>query len=280
MRDLHRRPRSLGQVLPGADVLPDQAEGTPLVRGLRLQARARSGGGDAGEVGEEGLLPRRLEGRDGARLLPRGPGQADADPLQPREPSAREGLDEEAGGHVLAVAGVGVPEAAVDGAVEDSGRPVHDALGDLAVQLHPDIAVGRDVRGVAALDEGDHLGRLQPLEVDGRLELPRADAQPGHVVRIEVGVVEGQRAAREVGHEAEVEVARHRALGGDARPPHHEGVGGGEGVGVVGEVEAPVELDVARDLHEVGRLLLLLVVLVFPRAPRPRRAEHDSKKHY
>ena len=179
-------------------VLRHEPEAARVEGELRREAMARAVGRDAGHDRQEADLAARAIRRQGAGLLAGGAGDPEAQALEGRA-SPLEGGEEETPRHVLAVVDVEVDAAAVGGAVEDPGRVRHDAAREVAVEHHPDVAVGDERRRVGTLDERECRGRLEPLEADRRLELADADAELRRVVDVEPGVLQHRRATPKSG---------------------------------------------------------------------------------
>jgi hypothetical protein len=98
---------------------------------------------------------------------------------------------------------------------------------------------------LGALDEHDRVRRLQALEADRHLVLAGLDAQPGHVVDVEIGVLDDHGSAGEVGQVAELVVLEKLAAQVETGAAEEELVVGGRVVRVVliVRIVAAVEVD-------------------------------------
>jgi hypothetical protein len=133
-------------------------------------------------------------------------------------------VHEHAPDQVLAVVGVDVLGSAVANTVEPADLIGEEAVRELALEHRAEVAARDEQRGERALDEHRRGRGLQALQPDRRLELSRLHLELREVAEVHVGVVERQRAVREVGHHAEVDVFEDRALDERTDAAKHERV--------------------------------------------------------
>ncbi len=202
-------------------------------------------------VGEDGAAAGRAVRRDlGAvgraqALAPRG-GDADAEAAQPEDAGVRERVREHAPDQVEAIVLVHVDRPRVRHAVEDADLVAQQAAGQVADQLHADVAVGHQLGRQRALDELDVHRALQPLEAERRLALAEAQDRPRHVPHVNVDVEHLHPPAGQVDEELVVVVIPQRALERGTHPAELEPVA--LRVPFVVEEEAAVALHVAAEL--------------------------------
>ena len=221
--------------------------------------RVRHDTGAGGTVTKEGLLTigairvdqRR---RGGTAVVTRGARKAKAKPLEGRVFVIGEGRRKQAGriGEVpfdIGVVGRGV--ATVDHTVGD-GQLVAEALFQHgAVKLHAHIAIGREVVGDGTLVEERDGIRLKLFKADGGLEATRLDVEGRIDRKIQVGVEDGDRAAREFGLHDVAETFCKLAFKNEAGAAQEELILTGGCVGIIKE-ETRVSLHETAQAERVG----------------------------
>ncbi len=164
--------------------------------------------------------------------------------------AAAERADHQAAGRVFSVVGLDIRAGAVGHAIHHAGEIADDSTEEIAQHLHANVAVGRERRRERPFHEQHVRRRVQPLEPEWRLPLAGADAKRRRENRVDVGILNGQRAAGKVRVHVELEMFRQPSPKIGSETPHHEAVD--VLLVLVGEREPAVGMKQQADLQPVA----------------------------
>ncbi len=180
----------------------------------------------AGGEREEAILTEGLEGRQGfpVRVSTRRR-KSYAEPLQRLVLVRLEGSQKQARRVIAMIADRRIgTDRAIGHAVEHADLISDPALDDVAANLITDVALRNQQGRQSALDETGVVVALQALQSDRGLELSRPDLEPGDIVELDVGLVNGRGPSPEIGPDEVIDVLVDRSVKRRTNAAQHDGV--------------------------------------------------------